>query len=111
MSLGYSMFNNTLSISRHASSLCHGVNPMQHAPQMSLLHLSLQSCAQFGRQATCQGYLQCLSFSIIWIEEKLILMKETGYGEAMSALLVELSASLTEQKIASVEQTTVRPRR
>ena len=36
-------------------------------------------------------------------------MKETGYGEAMTALLVELSASLTEQKIASVEQTTVRP--
>ena len=35
-------------------------------------------------------------------------MKETGYGEAMTALLVEPSASLTEQKIASVEQTTVR---
>ena len=31
-------------------------------------------------------------------------MKETGYGEAMTALLVELSASLTEQKIASVEE-------
>ena len=29
MSLGNSMFNNTLSISRHARALCLGVNPLR----------------------------------------------------------------------------------
>ena len=61
MSLGNSMFNNTLSISRHARALCLGVNPLRRdatcspnelASSLSAVRCSIWETSNLSRLST-----------------------------------------------------------